>query len=125
VTRRRLPEPSRRAHTAIWILLLAGCRTGPRLEDQPPHVIPFTATELRPAPGSADDDAAASKRIEALAEIAKPDYGFSATLRGEAFPPVPGSERDHAWIYMDHGLDRSPALRQLGHRAYSTEVQDR
>ena len=130
-TRRRSKlELSRGTASAIWILVLAGSCARPRASssepraeaarDEPSHVIPFTAPELRSIPGDGTDAARASKLIEALAEIAKPDYGFSPTLRGEAFPPVPGSERDYAWIYTDHGLDRSTAvlgLVELGPRA--------
>jgi hypothetical protein len=103
----------RRAFAAIWISVWAGSCSRPRLEDAPPHVVPFTAPELRSTPGNAIEYAEVSRLIAALAEIAKPDYCLSATLTGEAFPPIPNSERIGTALYTDHALDRSPALRKL------------
>jgi HEAT repeat protein len=54
--------------------------------------------------------------IRNLAEVAHPDVGFSATLSGYAFAPLPEQEHVEGGLLTDHQLKTSTAFRSLVER---------
>jgi hypothetical protein len=62
-------------------------------------------------------DAARTKKVKdliaALAALDRPDYGLSATLRGDAFAPLPGQARAGAFLLTNHGVQTSNTLAAL------------
>jgi hypothetical protein len=51
--------------------------------------------------------------ISSLAEIDRPDIGFSPTMAGRAFAPLEGQSSMDVFVWMDHKLTSSGALKQL------------
>ncbi len=51
--------------------------------------------------------------IKELAQIDAPDVGYSPTMCGECFSPVPASEYWSSETVVEHNLKRSEALKQL------------
>lgn len=109
-------------------LLLACCMTGRADDDQaedetgqsrdreiPSSILgplPDIALLAKPLP-----DDGRKKRIkqaiDALVELDAPDYGFSATLSGSNFAPLPDQGEFHAGILTNHNLKTSETLKTL------------
>ncbi|HEY4329524.1 MAG TPA: hypothetical protein VGN88_07300, partial [Phycisphaerae bacterium] len=69
---------------------------------------------LQPHPPLTNDLTAKIKQsIADLAQIDSPDYGFSPTLSGSAFAPIPGAAHSDMMLLTDHKLKSSEAFRAL------------
>lgn len=73
---------------------------------------PTTGTE-RPSKPTPDEVAEIKSLIHRLREISDPDVGFSPTMTGTTFSPIPSSSDMINGILMNHGLKRSDALINL------------
>jgi hypothetical protein len=68
-------------------------------------------------PGETPARAAEAREIKALirslAQVNAPDIGFSSTMEGDAFPPVPGVDYWGGWTSAPHNLKRAKSLTKL------------
>jgi hypothetical protein len=68
-------------------------------------------------PGETPASAAEAREIKALirslAQVNAPDIGFSSTMEGDAFPPVPGVDYWGGWTSAPHNLKRAKSLTKL------------
>lgn len=82
---------------------------GPRLK-----LVQTAVPPLRPRPALTAARATHIKTlISQLAEVDKPDVGYSQTYGGLAFLPVPGQEEAFVLTWTKHGQASSRALREL------------
>lgn len=100
-----LTTPGMRQHSAA-----------PPAEDAPRRVrvVRTPAIRLpRTAPVGPADAERFNGLIAQLAQIDRPDIGFSPSMSGTAFAPLPGSDRADAFVFANHGLKRSEPLTEL------------
>ena len=95
---------------------LAILRRPPRVELRNLQAIKLDAQP----PISKEDEARIRELIKNLANISSPDFGFSPTMSGGAFAPIPTARQAGAMLLTDHQLKTSDdfvELVKLGPRA--------
>ncbi|QEL15995.1 hypothetical protein [Limnoglobus roseus] len=96
------------------ILVFAAVISGGPITVAKVQMSPLAVPSLRTRPPlTADQKTHILKLIARLAEVDRPDVGYSQTLSGSAFLPVPGQVHELAWTLTHHGLDTSQSLRDL------------
>jgi hypothetical protein len=87
---------------------------GKKSEQLPVRLGKIPAIALAPRPAlDARKTARIKECIAKLAAIDAPDFGFSPTLSGKAFLPLPGQHHSRVMLLTDHRLKSSEALRTL------------
>src|SRR5262245_36757266 len=87
----------------------------PKRDDRlTPVLAPPPDVRMRPQPPLTIAKAARIKALIArLAEVDRPDVGYSQTFGGFAFLPIPGHVREHSLTWTNHGLKSSQPLHDL------------
>jgi len=105
------------SRSAATVVFLAGCillLSRAQAREAPQwRVLPFEMPDIAPLQADAVTERKVEILIASLAEIDKPDIGFSPTLSGADFPPVAGAARRGCQLITQHVIERKDAVTRL------------